>query len=119
TSASSVGAATHCACPDLRRRCGECRDRRTRAVWPTFHHPLCAKLGKFRAGPDCSGGGFAPWTGVTGETQEKNETQAMPVIDLANPTRFLAVVNRVLPWLIAATAILFAVGLFRAMNAPD
>ena len=43
----------------------------------------------------------------------------MPVIDLANPTRFLAGVNRVLPWLIAATVILFAVGLFRAMNAPD
>ena len=34
----------------------------------------------------------------------------MPVIDLANPTRFLTVVNRVLPWLIAATVILFAVG---------
>jgi len=43
----------------------------------------------------------------------------MPVIDLANPTRFLTVVNRALPWLIAATVILFAVGLFRAMNAPD
>ena len=43
----------------------------------------------------------------------------MPVIDLANPTRFLTVVNRVLPWLIAATVILFAAGLFRAMNAPD
>ena len=43
----------------------------------------------------------------------------MPVIDLANPTRFLTVVNRVLPWLIAATVILFAVGLFRAVNAPD
>ena len=43
----------------------------------------------------------------------------MPIVDLANPTRFLALVNRILPWLIAATAILFAVGLFRAMNAPD
>ncbi|MGB9384827.1 MAG: cytochrome c biogenesis protein CcsA, partial [Pseudolabrys sp.] len=43
----------------------------------------------------------------------------MPVIDLANPTRFLTVVNRALPWLIAATVILFAAGLFRAMNAPD
>src|SRR5262249_8614486 len=43
----------------------------------------------------------------------------MPVIDLANPTRFLAVVNRVLPWLIAATIVLFAVGLFGAMKAPD
>ena len=43
----------------------------------------------------------------------------MPVINIANPTRFLAIVSRVLPWLIAATVILFAVGLFRAVNAPD
>jgi heme exporter protein C len=34
----------------------------------------------------------------------------MPVIDLANPTRFLHVVNRVLPWLIAATLILLSSG---------
>ena len=43
----------------------------------------------------------------------------MPVIDLANPTRFLNIVNRVLPWLATATLILFAIGLYRAMNAPD
>src|SRR6187401_2696952 len=43
----------------------------------------------------------------------------MAVIDLANPTRFLRIVDRVLPWLIAVTAILFAVGLYRALNAPD
>jgi heme exporter protein C len=43
----------------------------------------------------------------------------MPVIDLANPSRFLALVSRVLPWLIAATVILFAIGLYRAANAPD
>jgi heme exporter protein C len=43
----------------------------------------------------------------------------MPAIDLANPTRFLNLVNRVLPWLIAATVVLFAVGLYRALNAPD
>src|SRR5215471_977810 len=43
----------------------------------------------------------------------------MPVIDFANPTRFLNVVNRVLPWLIAATLILFVIGLYRVMNAPD
>src|SRR6476660_10007799 len=43
----------------------------------------------------------------------------MPVIDLANPTRFLTVVNRVLPWLIAATALAFAFGLARAVAAPD
>jgi heme exporter protein C len=43
----------------------------------------------------------------------------MPVIDLANPTRFLHVVNRVLPWLIAATLILFVIGFYRVMGAPD
>src|SRR3954451_6839884 len=43
----------------------------------------------------------------------------MPVIDLANPTRFLTLVNRVLPWLAAVTAVLFAIGLYRAMGAPD
>ncbi|HTQ82418.1 MAG TPA: heme ABC transporter permease CcmC [Pseudolabrys sp.] len=43
----------------------------------------------------------------------------MPVIDLANPTRFLALVNRVLPWLAAATVALLAIGLYRAFNAPD
>ncbi len=43
----------------------------------------------------------------------------MPVIDLANPTRFLNIVNRVLPWLVAATLILFVIGFYRVMNAPD
>ena len=43
----------------------------------------------------------------------------MAIIDLANPTRFLRLVNRALPWLIALTAVLFAIGLYRAVNAPD
>src|SRR3569623_905005 len=43
----------------------------------------------------------------------------MALIDLANPTRFLRLVDRVLPWLAAATVIVFAVGLVQAMNAPD
>jgi heme exporter protein C len=43
----------------------------------------------------------------------------MAVIDLANPTRFLNLVNRVLPWLALATLALFAIGLYRAMGAPD
>ena len=42
----------------------------------------------------------------------------MALIDLANPTRFLRLVDRVLPWLAAATLIVFAVGLFQAMHAP-
>jgi len=43
----------------------------------------------------------------------------MALIDLANPTRFLRLVDRVLPWLAAATLIVFAFGLFQAMHAPD
>ena len=43
----------------------------------------------------------------------------MALIDLANPTRFVALAERVLPWLIAATVIAFAVGLRAAWLAPD
>jgi len=43
----------------------------------------------------------------------------MAVIDLANPTRFLRLVNRVLPWLAAVTVLVLALGLARAVNAPD
>jgi heme exporter protein C len=43
----------------------------------------------------------------------------LALIDLANPTRFLAVVERVLPWLVAATVVLFAVGLAQSAAAPD
>jgi heme exporter protein C len=43
----------------------------------------------------------------------------MTLIDLANPTRFLSLTARVLPWLAAATAILLAIGLYQAAVAPD
>src|SRR5690349_12309725 len=43
----------------------------------------------------------------------------MSLIDLANPTRFLALTARILPWLTAATAILLAVGLYQSATAPD
>ncbi len=43
----------------------------------------------------------------------------MAVIDLANPTRFRALVERVLPWLGAATVVAFAFGLERSYFAPD
>src|SRR6186713_998307 len=43
----------------------------------------------------------------------------MTLIDLANPTRFLALTARVLPWLAGATAILLAIGLTQAALAPD
>jgi len=43
----------------------------------------------------------------------------MSLIDLANPSRFLSVANRVLPWLGGVTVIAFAIGLNQAMGAPD
>jgi heme exporter protein C len=43
----------------------------------------------------------------------------MPVIDLANPSRFLNFANRALPWLAGATLIVFAVGIGQAVFAPD
>src|SRR5262245_7990529 len=43
----------------------------------------------------------------------------MALIDLANPTRFLTLVERTLPWLAGATAIAFAIGLNQIFAAPD
>jgi len=43
----------------------------------------------------------------------------MPLIDLANPTRFLNLSGKLLPWLAAATAIAFAVGSVQVIGAPD
>ncbi len=43
----------------------------------------------------------------------------MPLIDIANPTRFLNLSGRVLPWLGAATLLAFAIGLSQAALAPD
>jgi heme exporter protein C len=43
----------------------------------------------------------------------------MPLIDLANPSRFLALAAKLLPWLAAATVFAFAIGLGQALVAPD
>jgi heme exporter protein C len=43
----------------------------------------------------------------------------MPLIDLANPSRFLALVGRVWPWLAAVTLAVLAYGLGKAYFAPD
>jgi len=43
----------------------------------------------------------------------------MALIDLANPSRFLTLVGRVLPWLAAATLAAFAFGIGQVMVAPD
>ena len=43
----------------------------------------------------------------------------MSLIDLANPSRFLTLTDRVLPWLSAATLLAFAFGVSQAYLAPD
>ncbi|MBI5130799.1 MAG: heme ABC transporter permease [Rhodopseudomonas palustris] len=43
----------------------------------------------------------------------------MTLTELANPTRFLTLAGRMLPWLAGATALLLTVGLVQAMLAPD
>lgn len=43
----------------------------------------------------------------------------MPIIDLANPSRFLSFTERVLPYLAGATALAFAYGLYMIGGAPD
>ena len=43
----------------------------------------------------------------------------MAIIDFANPTRFLRLVHRVLPWLIGITLVLMVIGLYGAASAPD
>src|SRR5580693_3942474 len=43
----------------------------------------------------------------------------MTLIDLANPTKFLALTARVLPWLIGITAVVLLIGLYEAYLAPD
>jgi heme exporter protein C len=43
----------------------------------------------------------------------------MGLIDLANPSRFLTLANRVIPWLAGLTVIVLAFGLVSAMMAPN
>src|SRR5579862_7850382 len=43
----------------------------------------------------------------------------MPLSDLANPSRFLTLANRTIPWLGVLTVILLAAGLYQSMLAPD
>ena len=43
----------------------------------------------------------------------------MALIDLANPTRFLQLANRALPWLVGITGAVFVIGLYLTTNAPD
>ena len=46
-------------------------------------------------------------------------TTVSRLTDLANPTRFLALAGRVLPWLWGTALVLLAVGLYMSLTAPD
>jgi heme exporter protein C len=46
--------------------------------------------------------------------KQESKGWRMPVIDLANPSRFLALAERLLPWLAATTVLAFAIGLYQA-----
>jgi heme exporter protein C len=43
----------------------------------------------------------------------------MPLIDLANPSRFLALSGRLLPWLGGATVLAFAFGIYQIIISPN
>ncbi len=43
----------------------------------------------------------------------------MPLIDFANPTRFLKFADRTSPWISGLTILVFAFGINQAMSAPD
>ena len=43
----------------------------------------------------------------------------MRLTDLANPSRFVALTDRLLPWLAVATLVAFAFGISQAYFAPD
>jgi heme exporter protein C len=44
----------------------------------------------------------------------------MPLVTLANPSRFLALADRLMPWLVSASLLAFAVGLYQAfLVAPE
>jgi heme exporter protein C len=43
----------------------------------------------------------------------------MALIELANPSRFLKLADRLLPWLAAATLLAFAFGITQSLSAPD
>jgi heme exporter protein C len=45
--------------------------------------------------------------------------KARRFFDLANPTKFLAMADRILPWLVGATLVVLAAGLYLGFTAPE
>jgi heme exporter protein C len=51
--------------------------------------------------------------------QKVEDKIAMAIVDLANPSRFLKIVNPAIPWLGGLTVVAFAIGITLAVLAPD
>src|SRR5664280_2298626 len=64
--AGGIGAAAHYSGADFRRRRGQCRHCRTRAIRPTFHHSLRLIIGEPGAGAGRRRGGASARPGMTG-----------------------------------------------------
>src|SRR6185436_217109 len=98
-------------------------DRRADPVRHAVHYSVCADPHERRAGSLCCRRGIAPWHGMMpNNRREQNAARrenADALIVLANPTRFLRIADRLLPWLIGATALLFAIGIYYGVQSPD
>ena len=111
---------------------------RTGRVRNAVLDPVRAVAGQFCHWPVCRGGQPAARTGLSWIESRSSEfapagtlpataattirmtmTLTTTLTDLANPTKFLSLTARVLPWLMAATAILLAIGLYMSVMAPD
>ena len=132
--AGGAGAAAVDPGADFRRRRVGSRDHRAAVVRNAVFDPVRAVAGQLRDRTVCRSRKPAARTGLmpTRADQLLHERtcriacngrddyqDAMTLIDLANPTRFLTLTARVLPWLAAATAILLAIGLYQSAMAPD
>ena len=94
TAAGGAGAAADGAGADLRRRRLQRRHRRAAAVRHAVHDPVRADLVSLVVGIFAAAAALRQ-----GMDDRQHAPRPMAIIDLANPTRFLRLAHRALPWL--------------------
>ena len=52
-------------------------------------------------------------------TRDQTASRTGRWADLANPTRFLALADRLVPWMAGASAVILAIGLYLGFTAPE
>jgi ABC-type transport system involved in cytochrome c biogenesis permease subunit len=83
-------------------------------------HALSAtSLGSFAIGPFAAAASLRQGFDQDLTDIDCSQFGAMTLIDLANPSKFLALTARVLPWLMGLTAIVLLIGLYQSATAPD